>query len=93
MLELQDICFQVQEDSGEKGILKHVDLKIEDNFTAITGPNGGGKSTMAKVIAGIIKPIDQIQNRQSFKADRLLKRKADPLPGAFRNGQIRARSP
>ena len=33
--------------------------------------------------------IDQIQNRQSFKADRLLKRKADPLPGAFRNGQIR----
>ena len=56
MLELQDICFQVQEDSGEKGILKHVDLKIEDNFTAITGPNGGGKSTMAKVIAGIIKP-------------------------------------
>ena len=56
MLELQDICFQVQEDSGEKGILKHVDLKIEDNFTAITGPNGGGKSTMAKVISGIIQP-------------------------------------
>ena len=60
MLELQDICFQVQEDSGEKGILKHVDLKIEDNFTAITGPNGGGKSTMAKVIAGIIKPSGRI---------------------------------
>ncbi len=56
MLELQDICFQVNEDSGEKEILKHVNLKIEDSFVAITGPNGGGKSTMAKVIAGIVKP-------------------------------------
>lgn len=56
MLELQDICFDVNEESGEKGILKHVNLKIEDSFVAITGPNGGGKSTMAKVIAGIVKP-------------------------------------
>lgn len=56
MLELQDICYQVNEDSREKGILKHVNLKIEDSFVAITGPNGGGKSTMAKVIAGIIQP-------------------------------------
>lgn len=56
MLELQDICFDVSEESGEKGILKHVNLKIEDSFVAITGPNGGGKSTMAKVIAGIVKP-------------------------------------
>ena len=56
MLELQDICFQVNEDSKEIGILKHVNLKIEDSFVAITGPNGGGKSTLAKVIAGIIRP-------------------------------------
>lgn len=56
MLELQDICYQVTEDSKEKGILKHVNLKIEDSFVAITGPNGGGKSTMAKIIAGIVKP-------------------------------------
>ena len=56
MLELQDIYYQVNEDSREKGILKHVNLKIEDSFVAITGPNGGGKSTMAKVIAGIIQP-------------------------------------
>ena len=56
MLELQDICYQVTEDSREKGILKHVNLKIEDSFVAITGPNGGGKSTMAKIIAGIVKP-------------------------------------
>ena len=43
-------------DSKEKGILKHVNLKINDSFVAITGPNGGGKSTMAKIIAGILKP-------------------------------------
>lgn len=56
MLELQDICFQVNEDSKEKEILKNVNLKIEDRFVAITGPNGGGKSTLARVIAGIVKP-------------------------------------
>lgn len=56
MLELQDICFQVSEDSVEKEILKHVNLKIDDSFVAITGPNGGGKSTLAKMIAGIVKP-------------------------------------
>ena len=39
-----------------KEILKNVSLKIEDRFVAITGPNGGGKSTLAKVIAGIRKP-------------------------------------
>lgn len=56
MLELQNICFQVSENTKDKEILKNVNLKIEDRFVAITGPNGGGKSTLAKVIAGIIKP-------------------------------------
>ena len=41
-----------------KDILNHIDLKIEDRFTAITGPNGGGKSTLAKMIAGIIQPTE-----------------------------------
>lgn len=56
MLELQDICFQVNENTKDKEILKDINLKIEDRFVAITGPNGGGKSTLAKVIAGIVKP-------------------------------------
>lgn len=56
MLELQDVCFRVEQGSEEKGILNNVNLKIEDSFVAITGPNGGGKSTLAKIIAGIIKP-------------------------------------
>ncbi len=56
MLELQNICFDVNEDDVERGILRNVSLKIEDSFVAITGPNGGGKSTLAKIIAGIYKP-------------------------------------
>ncbi|MBQ9464806.1 MAG: ATP-binding cassette domain-containing protein [Lachnospiraceae bacterium] len=56
MLELKDINFQVEEDAKDKEILKHIDLTIEDGFVAITGPNGGGKTTLAKVIAGVIKP-------------------------------------
>ena len=56
MLELKNISLKVQTDDGEKEILKNINLKIEDGFTAITGPNGGGKSTLAKVIAGIMKP-------------------------------------
>ena len=57
MLELKDVSYDVQnEDGSDKGILKGINLKVEDGFVAITGPNGGGKSTLAKMIAGIIKP-------------------------------------
>lgn len=56
MLELKNIYFKV-EDENEKEILKDVNLVIDNSkFIAITGPNGGGKSTLAKMIAGIIKP-------------------------------------
>ncbi len=58
MLELKDISFQVtdENDAAKKEILKNVNLKVEDRFVAITGPNGGGKSTLAKIIAGIFQP-------------------------------------
>lgn len=56
MLELKDICFQVNDEGKEKEILKDINLKIDDRFVAITGHNGGGKSTLAKVISGIVKP-------------------------------------
>ncbi len=59
MLELQNISFQVEEENSQKEILRNVNLKIEDDqFIAITGPNGGGKSTLARVIAGIEKPAE-----------------------------------
>ena len=52
MLELQHICFH----ADDKEILNDISLVIEDRFVAVTGPNGGGKSTLAKVIMGIEKP-------------------------------------
>lgn len=56
MLELKDICYQVTDEDSDKEILKNVNLRIEDHLVVITGPNGGGKSTLAKMIAGLIKP-------------------------------------
>ena len=58
MLELQDLSFQVPSNSnGQKEIIKELNLTFADHtFIAITGPNGGGKSTLAKLIMGIEQP-------------------------------------
>ena len=57
MLELQNLCFQVPNDDGHKEIIKNINLTFDDHtFIAITGPNGGGKSTLAKLIMGIERP-------------------------------------
>jgi Fe-S cluster assembly ATP-binding protein len=56
MLELKHISFRV-EDGGNKDILDDISLTVGDNrFVVITGPNGGGKSTLAKIIMGIEQP-------------------------------------
>ena len=56
MLELKNISFRVDDDGTPKDILKHVNLTVDERLVAITGPNGGGKSTLAKLIAGIYIP-------------------------------------
>lgn len=57
MLKLEDLTFAVEENGKEKVIIDHLNYSIDDNkFTVITGPNGGGKSTLAKLIAGIERP-------------------------------------
>ena len=59
MLELKNISFDVADDKGQKEIIKNLSLTIEDHkFVVITGPNGGGKSTLAKLIAGIENPTE-----------------------------------
>lgn len=57
MLELKNISFEVNEEQQQKVILKDINLTVGDGkFVVITGPNGGGKSTLAKIIAGIEQP-------------------------------------
>ena len=56
MLELIDVSYAVDGENGKKEIVKNVNLTVEDGFVAITGPNGGGKPTLAKLIAGIYLP-------------------------------------
>ena len=54
MLELKNISYTVSDERGKKQILKNINLTLDERFVAFTGPNGGGKSTLAKVIAGIL---------------------------------------
>ena len=56
MIELRNVTYHVKDETGEKDVLDNVSVKLDGRFVALTGPNGGGKSTLAKVIAGIIKP-------------------------------------
>lgn len=57
MLELQHIDYAVHEPDGELGILKDISLTVDDHRLEIfTGPNGGGKTTLAKIIMGLVKP-------------------------------------
>ena len=59
MLELQNICYRVSTPDGEQDILKNVSITIPDHkLMVFTGPNGGGKTTLAKVIMGLVQPTE-----------------------------------
>ena len=57
MLELRDLCFSVDNEAGAQDILNHISLTVPENsLTVFTGPNGGGKTTLAKIIMGLKEP-------------------------------------
>ncbi len=59
MLELKNVSFAVDGDAGDREIIRDVSLSVPaGRLIAVTGPNGGGKSTLAKLIAGIEKPTE-----------------------------------
>ncbi len=57
MLEIKNVSFEVNADGDNKEIIHDISLTVPDSrLTVITGPNGGGKSTLARLIAGIERP-------------------------------------
>lgn len=57
MLELKNISFEVSDEKEATEIIRDMNLTLDEGkFIVITGPNGGGKSTLAKLIAGIETP-------------------------------------
>ena len=59
MLELKHISYSVREGDEQMDILKDISLTIDDHkLVVFTGPNGGGKTTLAKVIMGLVQPTE-----------------------------------
>ncbi|WP_213975095.1 ABC transporter ATP-binding protein [Tepidanaerobacter acetatoxydans] len=56
MLKLEFVYLQLKNGHEDFPILEDINLELENNkFYALTGPNGGGKTSLAKVIMGIYK--------------------------------------
>ena len=57
MLEIKHLSYRVQDEAGAAEILRDVNLTIADKrFVVVTGPNGGGKTSLAKAVMGIMQP-------------------------------------
>ncbi len=72
IIEITDLCFSY---SG-KEVLHSIDLTVyERDFVAIIGPNGGGKTTLIKLVLGLLKPTRgtiMIRNRPPRSNDTTL---------------------
>ena len=89
MLELRNVSFLVDAEGKDKEIIRNVSLTVPDRkLVVVTGPNGGGKSTLAKLIAGIEKPTGgHIFSTGKILRNRELRnghRKALPMPSSSR---------
>ena len=59
MLEIRDLRYEVDDGDRTLGILQGINLTIpEHKFIVVTGPNGGGKTTLAKIIMGLVRPTE-----------------------------------
>ncbi len=57
MLEIKNLCFSAGNGAERTDILKNISLSVKDGtFLVLTGPNGGGKTTLAKAVSGIVQP-------------------------------------
>jgi Fe-S cluster assembly ATP-binding protein len=55
MLSIKGLKYTVNDENGEHAILNGIDLDVEKGrLIVITGPNGGGKTSLAKAIMGLI---------------------------------------
>ena len=57
MLKAENLTLNVDDEGGKKCLLNNISFQVEDGeMLVITGPNGGGKSTLAKTLIGIQTP-------------------------------------
>ena len=98
MLELKNISLSVEDEftnNAQKEILRDINLTVETGkFIVITGPNGGGKSTMAKMIAGILQPDHGqiLLDGEDITGLNITERRASALPSSSRSALRASRS-
>ncbi|MCY6484296.1 ATP-binding cassette domain-containing protein [Clostridium aestuarii] len=57
MIEFKNVSLELEEQDAKVEIIKNMNLKLDENkIYVITGPNGGGKSSLCKLMMGIYKP-------------------------------------